>query len=80
VSVSEGENWKREEREEVDEAAALRRSCGRGEAERKVEGRDAFKEEVEVIFVSILEASYRAWQGEFMVWVLGVSKRWVQNT
>jgi hypothetical protein len=41
--VSEGENWKREEREEVEEAAALRRSCGRGEAVRR-EGRAAVKE------------------------------------
>lgn len=58
VSVSEeGENWKREEREEVDEAAALRRSWGSGEAERREEGRVAFKEEVEVIVWSILEAS-----------------------
>ena len=59
VSVSEeGENWKRDERDEVDEAAALRRSCGSGEAERREEeGRVAFKEEVEVIVWSIWEVS-----------------------
>ena len=41
--MSVGVNWKREESEEVDDAAALRRSCGRGDAVRK-EGRAEVRE------------------------------------
>ena len=46
--MSEGESWNKEEREEVDEAAALRRSWGSGEVERR-EGRVALRDDAEVI-------------------------------
>ena len=52
-----GENWKIEEREEDEEAAALRRSCGSGEAERR-DGRAAVREEVDVILL-VCEENYR---------------------
>jgi hypothetical protein len=59
--VSDGENWKSEEREEDEEAAALRRSCGSGEADRR-DGRAALREfVVEVIFLQ--RGSYRTGRG-----------------
>ena len=54
MSVSEGENWKREEREEEEDAAALRRSWGRGEAVLR-EGRAALKEEEDEVIFGELE-------------------------
>ena len=46
-SVSVGVSWKREERDEVEEAAALLRIWGKGEAERK-EGSAALRELVDI--------------------------------
>lgn len=47
TSVSMGVSWKSEEREDVDEAAALRRIWGKGDDERK-EGRAALRELVDI--------------------------------
>jgi hypothetical protein len=45
--VSVGVSWKSEDRDEVEEAAALRKIWGKGDAERK-EGRAALRELVDI--------------------------------